>query len=73
MFKITFGSEAAAQEYARRVPDSAVEGAVVSLQAPASGTDGVIKAAKGLEVVSVDETHEDLEEYFMNIYRKEIR
>ncbi|MCD7807249.1 MAG: hypothetical protein LUH19_07910 [Lachnospiraceae bacterium] len=38
----------------------------MSLQAPASGTDGVIKAAKGLEVVSVDETHEDLEEYFMS-------
>ncbi|MCD7841824.1 MAG: ATP-binding cassette domain-containing protein [Lachnospiraceae bacterium] len=72
-FHITFGSAAAAQEYARRVPDSVADGAVVSLLAPASGTDGVIKAAKGLEVVSVDETHEDLEEYFMNIYRKELK
>ncbi|MCD8068962.1 MAG: ATP-binding cassette domain-containing protein [Lachnospiraceae bacterium] len=73
MFKITFGSEAAAKEYAGRISDSAVEGAVVSLGAPASETGRVIQATKGLPVVSVDETHEDLEEYFMNIYRKEIK
>ncbi len=73
MFKITFGSAADAQEYVRRMPDSVADGAVVSLQAQASATDRVIKAAKGLQVVSVDETHEDLEEYFMNIYREELR
>ncbi|MCD8129824.1 MAG: ABC transporter ATP-binding protein [Lachnospiraceae bacterium] len=73
MFKITFGSEAAAKEYVSRVPDSLAEGAVVSLGAPASETGRIIQATKGLPVVSVDETHEDLEEYFMNIYRKEIK
>ncbi len=66
MFKITFGSEVAAREYTDRVSDSVAEGAVVSLGVPASETDRIIKATKGLPVVSVDETHEDLEEYFMS-------
>ncbi|MCD8326468.1 MAG: ABC transporter ATP-binding protein [Lachnospiraceae bacterium] len=73
MFRITFGSEAEAREYADRVANSAVDGAAVSFGVPASETDRVIRAAKGLKVISVDETHEDLEEYFMNIYRKENR
>ncbi|MCD7762148.1 MAG: ATP-binding cassette domain-containing protein [Lachnospiraceae bacterium] len=47
--------------------------AAVSFAVSAAETDRAIKATKGLPVVSVDETHEDLEEYFMNIYRKEIR
>ncbi|MCD8074402.1 MAG: ABC transporter ATP-binding protein [Lachnospiraceae bacterium] len=76
MFRITFASEAAAQEYAKRVPEAAVdeqEKKVLSFAIPAAETDRAIKATKGLPVIAVDETHEDLEEYFMNIYRKEIR
>ncbi|MCD7743687.1 MAG: ATP-binding cassette domain-containing protein [Lachnospiraceae bacterium] len=56
-------------ENASRLPGSSK----VSFAVPAAETDRVIKATKGLPIVSVDETHEDLEEYFMNIYRKEIR
>ncbi|MCC8101374.1 MAG: ATP-binding cassette domain-containing protein [Clostridiales bacterium] len=76
MFRITFASETAAQEYRSRVPEAVTdekEKGKVSFAVPAAETDRAIKATKGLPVVSVDETHEDLEEYFMNIYRKEIR
>ncbi len=65
MFRITFDSDAAAQEFSHRFPESTADGAQVTLSALAADTDRVFKAIKGLPVVSVSEHHEDLEQYFM--------
>ncbi len=70
-YRIAFGNEASAKKFAERMPGAALDGLEAKVSLLASETDGLFKALRNLEVVSVDETHENLEEYFMNIYREE--
>ncbi len=71
LFEIVFGNEEAAREFALRLPESAREGVKASVSVPAAKTDCIFKAAKGLPVVLLDEQHQNLEQYFMDLYRKE--
>ncbi|MCD7888803.1 MAG: ABC transporter ATP-binding protein [Oscillospiraceae bacterium] len=70
-YKIVFGNQPSASKFAERMPEATMNGNEATISLLASETDGLFKALRNLEVVSVDETHENLEEYFMNIYREE--
>ncbi len=69
--KIRFADPGDAQTFRERWPDSTLEDTTVSLSAPAEEMDGVIGALQGLHVAFLHEEHIGLEEYFMDIYRKE--
>ncbi|MCC8195686.1 MAG: ABC transporter ATP-binding protein [Ruminococcus sp.] len=70
-YRIVFGNQPSANKFAERMPEATMNGNEAKLSLLASETDGLFKALRNLEVVSVDENHENLEEYFMNIYREE--
>ncbi|MCD7783897.1 MAG: ABC transporter ATP-binding protein [Firmicutes bacterium] len=72
-YKIVFGSRTEAEKFAGLMPEATISGKEVSLSVLASETDRMFKAAKGLEIVSIDESHENLEQYFMDIYQEEKR
>ncbi|MCD7733081.1 MAG: ABC transporter ATP-binding protein [Oscillospiraceae bacterium] len=70
-YKIVFGNQPSAKKFAERMPEATMNGNEATIGLLANETDGLFKALRNLEVVTVDETHENLEEYFMNIYREE--
>ncbi|MCD7774022.1 MAG: ABC transporter ATP-binding protein [Clostridiales bacterium] len=70
-YKIVFGDRAAAEKFASVMPEAAVGGNQATLSILASETDRMFKALSNLDIVSIDESHENLEQYFMNIYREE--
>ncbi|MCD7787786.1 MAG: ATP-binding cassette domain-containing protein [Firmicutes bacterium] len=72
-YKIVFGSRTEAEKFAGLMPEATISGKEVSLSVLASETDRMFKAAKDLEIVSIDESHENLEQYFMDIYQEEKR
>ncbi|MCD8314965.1 MAG: ATP-binding cassette domain-containing protein [Firmicutes bacterium] len=72
-YKIVFGSRTEAEKFAGLMPEVTISGKEVSLSVLASETDRMFKAAKDLEIVSIDESHENLEQYFMDIYQEEKR
>ncbi|MCC8130691.1 MAG: ATP-binding cassette domain-containing protein [Ruminococcus sp.] len=70
-FRIAFGNEASAKKFAERMPEAVLDKLEARVSLLASETDGLFKALRNLEVISVDENHENLEQYFMNIYTEE--
>ncbi|MCD7785301.1 MAG: ATP-binding cassette domain-containing protein [Oscillospiraceae bacterium] len=72
-YKIVFGNEPSARKFSERMPEASLFGNEARLSILASETDRLFKALQNLEVVSVDENHENLEQYFMNIYQEEKR
>lgn len=70
LFRITFKNTAAAQEFSRRVPVSVQEETEVSVSAAAEETDRIFKALYNLPVLAVNESHLNLEQYFMSTIRK---
>ncbi|MCD7830661.1 MAG: ATP-binding cassette domain-containing protein [Firmicutes bacterium] len=72
-YKIVFGSRTEAEKFACLMPEATISGKEVSLSVLASETDRMFKAAKDLEIVSIDESHENLEQCFMDIYQEEKR
>ncbi|MCD7747670.1 MAG: ATP-binding cassette domain-containing protein [Firmicutes bacterium] len=72
-YKIVFGSRTEAEKFTGLMPEATISGKEVSLSVLASETDRMFKAAKDLEIVSIDESHESLEQYFMDIYQEEKR
>ncbi len=70
-YKIVFGNQPSANKFAERMPEATMNGSEATISLLANDTDRLFKALRNLEVVSVDENHENLEEYFMNIYREE--
>lgn len=72
-YSIVFGSRTAAEKFAGLMPEATINGKEASLSVLASEADRMFKAAKDLEIVSIDESHENLEQYFMDIYQEEKR
>lgn len=72
-YKIVFGSRTEAEKFASLMPEATINGKEASLSVLASETDRMFKATKDLEIVSIDESHENLEQYFMDIYQEEKR
>ncbi|MCD7943546.1 MAG: ATP-binding cassette domain-containing protein [Clostridia bacterium] len=72
-YKIVFGSRTEAEKFASLMPEATINGKEASLSVLASETDRMFKAAKDLEIVSIDESHENLEQYFMDIYQEKKR
>ncbi len=70
-YRIVFGNQPSANKFAERMPEAVLSGNEACMSVLASETDRLFKALRNLEVVSIDENHENLEEYFMNIYREE--
>ncbi|MCD8107855.1 MAG: ATP-binding cassette domain-containing protein [Oscillospiraceae bacterium] len=70
-YRIVFGDRTAAEKFAGLIPEAKVNGSEASLSILASETDRMFKAIGNLPVVSIDENHENLEQYFMNIYSEE--
>ncbi len=64
-FHVTFSDEASAKEFCARLPGSNIDGARVQFDALAKDVDAAFQAMNGLQILSLSETHPDLEAYFM--------
>ncbi|MCD7797359.1 MAG: ABC transporter ATP-binding protein [Clostridiales bacterium] len=66
-----FVDESSAKTFCDRVPDSDINEAQVKFDAYAKNVDAVFRAMDGLEVVSLTESHPNLESYFMKTIHKD--
>ncbi|MCD7844949.1 MAG: ATP-binding cassette domain-containing protein [Oscillospiraceae bacterium] len=64
-FQVEFSEEASAEAFCQRLPGSVQDGPRVRFDAAARDVDGAFQALDGLRVVSLSESHPDLEDYFM--------
>ncbi|MCD8054467.1 MAG: ATP-binding cassette domain-containing protein [Lachnospiraceae bacterium] len=64
-FGVEFAEEESAKTFCGRLPGSRREGALVRFDAVAKDVDAAFRAMDGLQVLSLSESHPDLEEYFM--------
>ncbi len=72
-YRIVFANEPSAKKFAERMPEATINGSEAAISLLANETDKLFKALGDLDVASVDENHENLEQYFMNVYREEMR
>ncbi len=68
-FTAELANEASAKEFHNRLSGSTLHDNKVEFTAVAKDVDAAFRAMEGLEVISLSETHPDLEDYFMNIIR----
>ncbi len=64
-FRVEFPDEASAKTFCGRLPGSRRTGAVAQFDAMAKDVDAAFKAMDGLLVLSLSESHPNLEDYFM--------
>ncbi len=70
-YSIQFDTEESAKTFKNRFSKAKLQGKNVEFNATASEVDEPFKALKGLNVISLSESHPNLEEYFMDIITKE--
>ncbi len=70
-FSVDFADEADAKIFCERLPQSSRAGMQVQFDAVAKDVDAAFKAMEGLQVVSLAETHPDLEDYFMKMIQND--
>ncbi len=70
-FSVDFADEADAKVFCDRLPQSSRTGMQVRFDAVAKDVDAAFKAMEGLQVVSLAETHPDLEDYFMKMIQND--
>lgn len=64
-FHVEFADEASAKTFCDRLPECNANGTQVQTSALARDVDAVFQAMDGLQVLSLSESHPDLEAYFM--------
>ncbi len=64
-FHVEFADEASAKTFCGRLPGSVPDGARVRFDAVARDVDAAFRAMDGLRVLSLSESHPDLEDHFM--------
>ncbi len=64
-FDVEFADEASAKAFCERLSGSSRNGAQVRFSAVAREVDAAFRAMDGLQVLSLSESHPDLEDYFM--------
>ncbi|MCD8078349.1 MAG: ATP-binding cassette domain-containing protein [Lachnospiraceae bacterium] len=72
-FGVEFAEEESAKIFCGRLPGSRREGAQVRFDAVAKDVDAAFQAMDGLQVLSLSESHPDLEEYFMKTLQNGMR
>ncbi len=70
-FSVDFEDEADAKIFCDRLPQSSRAGTQVQFDAVAKDVDAAFKAMEGLQVISLAETHPDLEDYFMKMIQSD--
>ncbi|MCD8117789.1 MAG: ABC transporter ATP-binding protein [Oscillospiraceae bacterium] len=70
-YHVEFSDEASAGAFCDRLPSSVRNGPQVRFDAVARDVDAAFQAMDGLQVVSLSESHPDLEDYFMKTLQDE--
>ncbi len=70
-FTITLGSNQEAESLAKAMPGAVAQGAIVTCECDACAMNELFGALEPLSVVKLEETHVNLEQYFMSLYKKE--
>ncbi len=70
-FNVEFSDETSAKAFYDRMPECDRDGKKVQFTALAKDVNAAFKAMEGLSVVSLSESHPDLEDYFMKTIKKE--
>ncbi|MCD8074369.1 MAG: ATP-binding cassette domain-containing protein [Lachnospiraceae bacterium] len=65
-FHVEFSEEAEAKLFCERLPGCSRNGIQVQFDAVAKDVDAAFQALAGLQILSLSESHPDLEQYFMN-------
>ncbi len=69
--QLVFADAADARTFAETWPESAADGNTVAAKVLAKDMDRLFRLLGGYRMQSVSETHVNLEQYFLNLYRKE--
>ncbi|MCD8125805.1 MAG: ATP-binding cassette domain-containing protein [Lachnospiraceae bacterium] len=72
-FGVEFAEEESAKTFCGRLPGSCREGTQVRFDAVAKDVDAAFQAMDGLPVLSLSESHPDLEDYFMKTLQNGMR